>query len=369
MKPFFLTVTGDQRTDHALSGIVNLCEMMFPQRISGYYLVGSLGCGYAVIGSDIDIFLVFKNKLLPGESQTLERLMGPLWLLGVFDIDLKCLDEDSVHRLMLLGPGLCIYGEDIRPDIDLDKRPIDLIRFAFYQSLGYFFRLRDNPKQLSLPLCYPVPDQRFKGYSSRPTHDQSGAIVPGVRELLNNTLKPASTLVDLATGRFNKDKLHIARNYGEYVDATWIDYLEEVERLVRRQWAGRVPDEEGDKQKLEQLCARALDFENAVLEHYRDIILSELQGAGGPSLSLSRDDIERFFPLLAPVVIEHLQSEAKSEAAFFQTAGIYHLFALNALTRLRFRDQAITQAVTRLKTESETPAGAAAAALLKGNAW
>lgn len=368
LQPYLLEVTGNERIDHALAGVVHLCEMMFPDRISGYYLVGSLGCGYAVTGSDIDLFMVFKNRLLPGEERKLEQLMPPLWLLASFDIDLKCLDEDNVRRLGLLGPGRCIFGKDVRltPPSGTHVH-LDLKRFAFYQSVNYFFRLRGNPHQLAPPLSYPDEEHPYKGYSSRPTHALDGRLDPGLRELLNNTLKPASVLVDLATGEFNKDKQHIARLFGEYVDAGWVAYLEEVEYLVRRQWAGREPDQKDQKKQLQHLCQQALDFENSVLGHYRAFILAELQSEGGPCLLLSRTDIQRFMPSLAEAVLVFLQKQPMSDNCLYEIAGFHHLLALNALARLRFRDQEITEIVALLAKTTDSPVAVAAAALSGGD--
>ena len=57
-----LNSTGNQRVDNILRGVIGIFETVFPDRIRGYYLVGSYADGTAISTSDIDMKILFKNR-------------------------------------------------------------------------------------------------------------------------------------------------------------------------------------------------------------------------------------------------------------------------------------------------------------------
>ena len=56
--------TGNQQVDDILRGVIGISEIVFPNRIRGYYLTGSYANSYALPTSDIDMTIVFKGSFI-----------------------------------------------------------------------------------------------------------------------------------------------------------------------------------------------------------------------------------------------------------------------------------------------------------------
>jgi Nucleotidyltransferase domain. len=61
--------TGNSRIDYVLKAILGFCELLFPERIRGYYLQGSYATGDPTSASDIDITLLFRGDFINEEEQ------------------------------------------------------------------------------------------------------------------------------------------------------------------------------------------------------------------------------------------------------------------------------------------------------------
>jgi predicted nucleotidyltransferase len=59
-----LATTGHPRIDATLRGIIGLYEIVFPGRISGYYVIGSYADGNPVPTSDLDGLILFKGNFV-----------------------------------------------------------------------------------------------------------------------------------------------------------------------------------------------------------------------------------------------------------------------------------------------------------------
>ena len=64
--------TGSVQADHILRDVVALIEARWPERVRGYYLVGSYATGEAPPSSDIDLIVLLKHELEPGEREALD---------------------------------------------------------------------------------------------------------------------------------------------------------------------------------------------------------------------------------------------------------------------------------------------------------
>jgi hypothetical protein len=78
---------GHPQVDKLLSGIIGLFELIFPQRIQAYYLVGSYADGSATPLSDIDVRVIFKGDFAdPQEDERFRqarqhcRMISPIVL-------------------------------------------------------------------------------------------------------------------------------------------------------------------------------------------------------------------------------------------------------------------------------------------------
>src|SRR5262245_30283128 len=76
--------TGNQRVDSILRGVIGFCELVFPERILGYYLQGSYAAGDATAVSDIDLVFVFQGDFTSSSEKEKARRIDSLceWLVG-----------------------------------------------------------------------------------------------------------------------------------------------------------------------------------------------------------------------------------------------------------------------------------------------
>jgi hypothetical protein len=75
--PDLLHVVGYPHIDRTIAGVIAVYEVAFPERIRGYYLVGSLSRGTAGTNSDIDLEIVFKESFLTHACECLHMLRQP----------------------------------------------------------------------------------------------------------------------------------------------------------------------------------------------------------------------------------------------------------------------------------------------------
>ena len=101
--------TANQKIDHIIKGVISLYEMVFPNRIRGYYLVGSYADGSATPTSDIDLQIWFKEGFIDQEEKERARqLREPCWLMSPLDLDLM-LVEEVIDQLS--GIWNCFYRQ------------------------------------------------------------------------------------------------------------------------------------------------------------------------------------------------------------------------------------------------------------------
>src|SRR5260221_14733461 len=76
--------TQSSRIDYILLAIIGFCEMLFPNRIRGYYLQGSYATGNATSMSDIDMILLFRGGFIDEEERQSAWKVDTLseWLVG-----------------------------------------------------------------------------------------------------------------------------------------------------------------------------------------------------------------------------------------------------------------------------------------------
>jgi hypothetical protein len=106
-----LKSTGSTRIDRILQGIISRYEQVFPDRIRGYYVVGSYSDG------DVDMMIVFKEGYQADEHEKAVALKDVCRLISPIHLDLPDFSEETLQQTenvaFKLGSTL-IYGEDIR---------------------------------------------------------------------------------------------------------------------------------------------------------------------------------------------------------------------------------------------------------------
>jgi hypothetical protein len=295
-----LTSTGATGIDQALRDCIALIEQQLPDRVRGYYLVGSYGYGEAQPASDVDLVVVLKGELGQADRQRFAAARAESARISPVPLDLSL---DSEAKFLRVGgvwfqtASLLMYGEDIRPRIP--RKPVENhIRDLMHAMFLLLARVRGSPALLTFPLSYPDPSGMLYGYDSRCSNSH-GARSTRTKDLVTNVLAAANALTLLVARRYvgSGKKSDIPRQYTIWIGDQWATLVEQVVELCRIRWEYRMPDAEADIAHLRGLCQQALGFENAFLQRYRDFLLAELQ-SDDPAIQLFA--VRRFGQILYP---------------------------------------------------------------------
>ncbi|MEV0289544.1 MULTISPECIES: nucleotidyltransferase domain-containing protein [unclassified Kribbella] len=277
MTPDLVESTGDPQCDQIVQGVVGIFEVVFPGRVRGVYLRGSRVSGTSVVGSDLDLFVVFKDRFVDGEYERAKALVSHCARLAPVLLEVVLVGERGLRRPEGIGIALnlklstrLLYGEDIRPELppyDADTYVRSVVHTPF---LSYSY-----PRgPLNYPLEHVDPDGPFFGF------DQWDG-EPSTKLLVGTVGWTATAIVALRSGQYVRDKTACVELYREHVADEWTELVAQVHELCRNQWHYEVPSVEADRKTLRAMCDRALDFQNHFLRLYRQYQLDEL-ASGDP---------------------------------------------------------------------------------------
>jgi predicted nucleotidyltransferase len=279
--------SGHPVIDRVLCGVVGLCELVFPGRIRGYYLQGSYAAGDATPDSDIDATLLFKGEFTnEAERQTagqidpiLELLVGrQLDILPASEASLKSGSLQEAAALMHLKNGSrLIFGQDVRAELPAPDWAA-YVRCCMQSAFRAVSWHHHHPRPLRLPLGYPDPSGEFYGYNqSRHTVGEPPA--PSTERLVYSVVRIAGALAAAKRGVATYSKLSCVRAYAAEVGGEWAKFVAEVLRLCHDEWHSRVPSGPAERDRLRDLYAQALGFENHFLEDYHRRLTGDLDSA------------------------------------------------------------------------------------------
>ncbi|HYN89440.1 MAG TPA: nucleotidyltransferase domain-containing protein, partial [Ardenticatenaceae bacterium] len=236
MEIVLLQSTGNGRADDILRGAIGVLEAVFPDRIRGYYLVGSYADGSYVATSDLDVVPIFKGRLGDDDRARCLEIVHALDLISPIHLGFGLRDEEQSFADGGVGikiGSVLVYGEDVRDRIPLWS--LDRYRdFCVQTCLDIAVALRGSPDRLSYPLAYPDPHGPFYGYVQE-MQTQNG-VEPGTAALFGNVMFAASTIVTLRTGRYNASKSRSWKLYQECIGDEWGGFLEELYGTCKVHW-------------------------------------------------------------------------------------------------------------------------------------
>ena len=342
-----LTSTGVEQVDQIIRGVISLLEFHFPARIRGYYLEGSYADGSAVPTSDIDLSVIFKATLSDEEEQQFNRIRAACKLICPCALDLVPISEVTllqVDALQFPGDSLLvfgsvgfkyasvlIYGEDIRshvPDVPMDTYTRHLMHFAAHVLV----LRRGNPPEVFVPIDYPDPTDEFYGYARRQMRTLDGTIVIGTKNLVLSTMWIATALIALRARQYVASKLQAVAHYQRWINDAWTLLLEAICTECRMQWHYQVPVIAIDRQRLRDLCAQALAFENHFLAVYKTYVFRELQHANDAIKlhAVQRLGQIRYVDATIPDRLQAIQPTDNMELCRAIETTIYHYATLEA---------------------------------------
>jgi hypothetical protein len=288
--------TGNASVDALLREIVARFETLFPGGARGYYVIGSYGDASSVSTSDLDLDIVFKRQFESDDERERARdLCATLQAQTTIELDLDIGDEEGLRDGLspsLKLAGLCIYGEDIRDQVQL--MPLvawtrDRMHSSYYR-LGSLFG-RTAP--VRAPLTFPDPVGEFFGYDRRPIRLAHGRLAPSTRDLIRATGWAATALIAWRGGRYVARKSECHRTYQELIGDEWAPLLTAIYEDCRQRWNYCLPTEPADRALLRHPCAGTLDFENSFLIAYKTYPLSELRGADAAGRRFAHETLAR----------------------------------------------------------------------------
>lgn len=294
-----LTSSGDETIDRILRGLITAFEASFPDRVRGYYLLGSYADGVAVAISDIDLLLLFSGALRESERARAERLAEGCALLCPTRLDILLRDEVTIASevVLLRYGGALLSGVDTRASLPLPTLA-DYTRETLDAARYFMARVLRGSEPLAYPLTYPDPTGEFYGYDTVhiPEWYPPGT-ERGVKELVTTATRLARASLALHAGHYAGSKGGSVAAYRDAIGDEWSDLLDALYTNGKLRWGYAIPTNPADRRLLRDLCHRMLAFENDFLARYRIYLLNLLRTGDGEQQAHARKKLaEVIFP-------------------------------------------------------------------------
>lgn len=283
--------TDDPGVDEALRKVIALFEGRFPGRIIGYYLTGSYATKTSRSASDIDVTLLFRGGFMDeGEQRASIQAAKECIAFDAREVDIAPLPEQIFYPMRIAILKLhsrLVYGEDIRDSIPM---PTATEYSGHISDLAGRLLTRLGRKQVGLkyPLQYPDPTGEFYGYDRPRSHDAD----KNARSMKDFTLGvsyAASAITALKGGPIIGDKTECLPVYESVVHDEWVPFVRAIFTRCMGTWECDIPQDEGGRLELRQICHQALGFENYFMDIYRDFLV----GYGGIENAARRAEVLR----------------------------------------------------------------------------
>lgn len=281
--PALLNSTGDSRCDTIVQGLVGAFEVAFTGRVHSCYLRGSRASGSSVDGSDLDLYVIFKDRFIDvDEFERAHQLCGccarmsPVLLEVVLIGERRLHDSDALDAALDLQLGTqLLFGDDVRaglPGFDAPRYVRSVVHTPYYS----YSMPEQRGKRLIYPLRHIDPTGEFYGFDQWLVPGRDGVDVPSTKLLVATVCWTATATVATRTGTYVRDKAASVQLYLEHVGDEWASLVTDVYDLCRDAWHYLLPAGSADRRVLRELCARTLDFQNHFLRFFLEYQLSEL---------------------------------------------------------------------------------------------
>ena len=305
-----LQSTGHQNVDEILQGIIGTYEKTFPKRIRAYYLIGSHATGNAVSTSDLDVVIVFKNKLIPSEEALAHHVVNSCQLISSIELDLMFYSEEQILRRRMYGRGFALtrrleFGEEFDEAIPLPsiEKYLWFMMNSAYEALVW---IRCNPQALAYPVDYPNPKSPFFGYA-KPVRMFNGEIRNGAKQLVHNVCVACSAIIGFLVAEQVTGSSESVKVYKKRIGGRWTGFLDSIHEVCRIRWNYIIPEDEIGQRQFRDYCQQALGFERHFLKVYRNYLLEILHCE---DMSHKLDAVRRFGEVIYPdgKAVEALQA-------------------------------------------------------------
>lgn len=266
-------LTHDSRLDGRLAALVDVLEMIFPERIRAYYLSGSVLSGTMVGQSDIDVIAVFKGAFADGEAERVRQVRR--WLTELSDVryDIVPRCETDLMRAGATGLKLAtalLYGEDVREQVPLEPLEV-FLHDVVAGFVAYGCELRGDMAQLNYPVRCPDAADFFYGYTRFGNWDGKN-YAAGTRIILSCITLGATAQVLMETGERCTGKQQAVQRYQEVIGGRWGDWLVEMFELCKLKWGYALPETAAERGRLRKLLGEMENYETEILVACREVI-------------------------------------------------------------------------------------------------
>ena len=277
----------DKKISRVISTVIQDFENRLPNRILGYYLLGSYTDGLAVEGSDIDIVFLFKDEMTSDDKRSIKTYLAETPKIDSIELDIVPVDEKFLYHNtrqwdenILFREGVVnlklasahVYGRDDRDKISL---PVieDYIRVTMHTPYHFLYRARKSFKKTTFPLQYPDSEDEFYGYVTLRGGQES------TKQMISIVGWICTALVALRGKEYVGKKSDFVSSYKNHVGGGNVSFVEDLYVLCRNEWNYVVPKNKEERSKLKYLCEKILAFENDFLEVYRKYLEGEVRTA------------------------------------------------------------------------------------------
>lgn len=270
------------KIDQILQGVIDVFEKVFLGRIRGYYLQGSYGSNNAILNSDLDLYVIFKENFHdPVEAMKAISLGQACAQISSVLLEIKPGAETSLSLSENAGIALnfkhstqFLYGEDIRNQLPTPSSE-EWVRWAMHAPQASLLATR-TAEFLIFPLDYPDSQAEFYGYEYQTLPCADGIDRPSSKWLISTVGWIATALVSLKTGQYVGSKGEAVELYKTFINDEWTTLIEKVYQLCRNRWHYLIPEKEAHRQTLRSMCRDTLRLSNYFLSRYRNFVLREL---------------------------------------------------------------------------------------------
>jgi predicted nucleotidyltransferase len=272
--------THNSRIDHILKAIIGYCELLFPERIRGYYLQGSYATGDATSVSDIDMTLLFREDFVDEEERQRAWQVDTLseWLVGrqldIIPFPESRLSSSEIEDVVLIeqfreGARL-LYGEESRSEIVPASQAVYVqsCMLAAFRAISWHHH---HPKPFPIPLIYHDQNDESFGFNqfARTIYDEKTV---GTERLVHSIVRIAGALVTLKTGQVVHNKRKCVHVYTDGAVDKWAALVADVFHWCYDKWQYQIPKDREEREKLRRFYEQTLNFENYFLSRYYDLL-------------------------------------------------------------------------------------------------
>lgn len=252
--------TSQEVVSQTLQSCIASYELLFPSRIRSYFLVGSYLDGSAIKNSELDVIILFKQKVTLKELEAFWRLHYQLNLLSPISLGFNVIDEAYFEEGVPLHfrTNKLLYGQDTLKEYPDLSREVAEQRFINI-AIKMIYRIHKANAPLSIPVVFPNQKALYFDFNFK-IHQKNTP-----KRLMILVARIISALLVLKTGIQPRSKRHSILCYQENIGDRWADYASEVEQTVKYKWQYQMPTTQEDQQKLTSLCKQLLEFENNFL--------------------------------------------------------------------------------------------------------